>query len=226
MDDRRSFYRNCPTVKFSKGETIFHQGEIPKCIYSVKSGIVEETDLTSTGFCQSVSFEIVGDIFPKGYAFSNSDSTLFYYTAYTDCVLYVINRNDFLHQINTNFEFAKKMLKRNSSLLLGARLQVDSIEKPSAKLKLLHTFKYLCLLYGIKISEDSIKILVPLTQQKIAEHTGLTRETINIELNKFMVKKIIYQKAKQYIVNIKKLNIEIEEESNSHVSVSMLPDEN
>ena len=71
-EDRRSFYRHNRTVKFSKGETIFLQGEDPKCIYCIKSGIVEQTNLTSDGNRQLISFLITGDILPLSFALAKT----------------------------------------------------------------------------------------------------------------------------------------------------------
>lgn len=223
-NDRRSFYRNYPTVKFSKGEIILHQDEIPRCVYSVKSGVVEETNITSCGCSQSISFEIIGDIFPKDWAFHKTDRTLFYYNAYTDCELYVINRDDFLTQLVYNIEFTNKMLKRMASTLIGARLQIDSLEKPNANLKLMYMFRYFCLMYGHDLKPNQVELLVPLTQQTIADHIGLTRETASIELNRLKARGIIIScKQKIYVIDTEELAKQIEDEFNPGIYVNMLP---
>jgi CRP/FNR family transcriptional regulator len=164
-DDRRSFYRHNPTVKFSKGETIFIQGEVPKNLYSIRSGVVEESNLTSDGNQQSIAFEITGDIIPKSWAFSKTAKTLFDYTALTDCELYVISKENFQSQIAYNLDFTKKMLDRTIVSLMGAKLKLDALEKPHANLKLLYTLLYLCYQYGTKIRANFIMIQVPLTNK-------------------------------------------------------------
>lgn len=223
-NDRRSFYRNYPTVKFSKGEIILHQDEVPKYVYSIKSGVVEETNITRTGCSQSISFEIIGDIFPKDWAFAKTERTLFYYNAYTDCELYVINRDDFLTQLVYNLEFTNKMLRRTANALIGARLQIDSLEKPNASIKLMYMFRCFCLMYGRDIAPNTVELLVPLTQQTIADHVGLTRETASIELNRLKAKGIILScKQKIYVINTEALAQQIEDEFNPGVYVSMLP---
>jgi CRP/FNR family transcriptional regulator len=222
-DDRRSFYRHNPTVKFSKGETVFLQGEVPKNLYSIRSGVVEESNLTSDGNQQSIAFEITGDIIPKSWAFSKTAKTLFDYTALTDCELYIINKEDFQSQIVYNLDFTKKMLDRMVVSLMGAKLKLDALEKPHASLKLLYTFLYLCYQYGTKIGTGVVMIQVPLTQQDLADITGLTRETTNLELSKLKREKIVVSDQKYYLVNIEKLNSKIDDDYEPGSSMNMLP---
>jgi CRP/FNR family transcriptional regulator len=222
-DDRRSFYRRNQTVKFPKGETILLQGDVPKCIYCIKSGVVEETNLTSSGNQQSIAYEIIGDIIPKSWAFSKSEKTLFDYTALTDCELYVISKEDFLTQLAYNYEFTKKMLNRLVVELMGAKLKLDALEKPHAGQKLLYTFRYLCVQYGTRLGMNAIMIQVPLTQQDIADSTGLTRETTNLELNKLRKAKIVTNDQKFYVVDFVKLNELIDDEFVPGSSLNLLP---
>ena len=102
-------------------------------------------------------------------------------------------------------------------------LAVKQAEKPTTSLKLLYMFRYFCLLYGKNTSPSHVRLLVPLTQQKIADHIGLTRETTNIELGKLKAKKIVSCKRGIYTVDTAKLNEQIEDEYNPGIAVNMLP---
>ncbi len=224
MIERRSFYRNNTIMKFLKGETILLQNEIPKCIYSVKSGVVEESSFTNDGKRKSINFEIVGDIFPKGWAILSVKRTLFGYKAFTDCELYVIGKEDFLSQVSYNNEFTKKMLNRTVSTLMGLSLKVDALEQPHSLMKLAYTFRYLCLLYGVSHGNGYVRIEVPLTQQDLSELTGLTRETTNVELNKLKKMNITESYRKYYTVNKEILDefTETEYEPRSERALSLL----
>lgn len=206
MNERRFFYRNNKVAKFSKGETIFLLDEIPKHIYCIKSGVIKIFSVTSNGNKQLINFEIVGDILPKSVAFSISTKTLFEYTAFTDCELYVINIDDFKSQIAYNIDFTKKMLNRLACTLVGLSLKVDALEKSNAEYKLAYIFRYLCLLFGTNRLSGHVRIEVPLTQQDIAELTGLTRETINMEIHLLTKLKIISSCHKYFIVDTTNLN--------------------
>ena len=106
---------------------------------------------------------------------------------------------------------------------LGARLKIDALEKPKANIKLLYILRYLCLAYGKKSNEDTVKIQVPLIQQQLADFAGFTRETATLLLNKLKIQKIISCDQKYYFVNIVELNNLIDDEYDPGLSVNMLP---
>ena len=221
MEDNKPFFRNYPIVKFPKGETIFLQDEIPRYIYSIKSGIVEASNSTHSGNRQCISFEVVGDIFPKSWAFSKTTKTLFDYKAFTNCELYVIDKSNFLLKLVDDIDFVNRMLSHTISSLEGARLQVDALEKPNAKLKLLYTFRYLCLLYGKEIDKDIVRIQLPLTQQEIADIVGLTRETTSKELSILKIERVISRERKYYSINTQVLRNFIDDDFNPGISVNL-----
>lgn len=222
MREKRSFYRNNHVVKYKKGETIFFQYETPRHLYCIKSGIVEETNLTHNGNCQSISFDIVGDIIPKCWAYSRTSQTLFDYTAFTDCELYVIRKESFIHELSENIDFATKMLNRSVRSRIGASLHIDVLGKPTSEMKMLYTIRFFCLLYGTIPENNSVKIQIKLTHQDIAEFTGLTRETTSIELGKLKKSKVISCKQKYYTVDTFRLNERIEDEYNPGVTHNIL----
>ena len=206
MEERRSFYRKNSIIKFSKGETIFLFDETPKHVYCVKSGVVKKVSISRDGSQQLINLEIIGDIFPKCVAFSISAKTLFEYKAFTDCELYVISFDEFCSQLVYNIDFTKKMLKRISSSHVGLSLKIDALEKHHAEYKLAYIFRYLCLLYGTGRWNGYVRIEVPLTQQDIADLTGLTRETINNGINLLTKLKILTSSHKFYMVDTTNLN--------------------
>jgi CRP-like cAMP-binding protein len=222
MNERRSFYRDNHVIKFKKNESIFLQFETPRCLYCIKSGIVVETNLTHSGNRQSISYDIVGDIIPKCWAFSRTSKTLFEYRAFSNCELYVIDKGQFLSQLSDNLDFVDKMLDRSVRSLISANLHIDVLEKPDVKTKLLYTFRFLGLLYGSHPENESVKILIPFTQQDIAEFSGLTRETTNVELNKLKRAGFITCKRKYYTVNTKKITDKIDDEYNPGMSENIL----
>lgn len=222
MNELKSFYRKYPTIKFAKGEVIFQQNEVPAHVYAIKSGVVKVSNLSADGVDQLISFEIIDDIVPICWAFSKTTKALFYYQAYTDCEFYIMSKEVFEAHMANNVGFANAMLSRQVSSYVGNMLQVDALEKTRAYTKLLYTFRYLCLRYGRDIRRDLVKIYVPLTQQEIANTTGLTRETTTLELKKLREQKILSVRRKYYTVDTSKLNAQIDDEYDPGIDVSML----
>lgn len=217
-----SFFENYPTVRFSKGEIILHQDEVPKHIYVIKSGVVEALNFTHSGDYRSISFDIKEDIFPACWAFSKTESSLFYYYAYTDCELYYLSKQEFQDRLNSDNEFMSYVLNRQMKGYIGMSLQVDALSKTGAYTKILYMFRQFCLRYGRDVRKDLVKIQLPLTQQKIANFIGATRETTTMELNKMKANNLIFCEHKYYFVDTGKLNSEIDDEYNPGITLSML----
>jgi CRP/FNR family transcriptional regulator, anaerobic regulatory protein len=218
----RSFYRQYPVRKVSKGQIILQQNDVPQHVYAIRSGVVKVSNITSNGAEESLSFKITNDILPVCWAFSQTTRSLFYYQAYTDCELYVVKKDDFTKQIATDHEFTQAVLARQVHAYVGNQLQVDALSKSRASTKLLYTFRYLCLSYGQEIKQGYAKILIPMTQQEFANFTGLARETVTLELTKLKDKKVVVSRAKYYTVNTDKLNGLIDDEYNPGLSPNPL----
>lgn len=200
------FYCNYKTVKYKKGDTIFLQNQSPQFIYVVKCGVVEEYNINDNGDYRSIAFEIAGGIIPKCWAFSITNQTIFYYRAHTNCELHIIEKADFIMQLSRNGDLARGILNKTVNSLIGAKLQIDALEKPNANEKLLYMTRCFMIAYGKKISNEIVEIQIPLTHQEIANFTGLTRETITLKIDALKKQKILICKNKFYSVNVAKFN--------------------
>lgn len=218
-----NFFDQYPVKFIKKGQVILHQNDIPTAAYVIKNGVVKVCNLTSNGEEKSLSFKVTGDIFPVCWIFSKTTSALFYYQAHTDCELYVADRKDITDFIDTNHDFAKFILDKQVVSYVNSELQVEALEQSRAQLKLLYTFRHLALTHGIELKKDRVKISIPLTQQDLANFTGLTRETTTLEISKLSNDKIIRVDRKFYIVNTSKVNDIIDDEYDPGVKIQYLP---
>jgi CRP-like cAMP-binding protein len=222
MKGKMLFYSNYPTTRFLKGETILIQDEIPKNIYFVKTGTVISCNITRSGEHQTVAFETIGDVIPKCWAFSKTTRTLFYYVAFTDCELYIVNKNIFISHLKNDVDFSNITINRMACSLIRSRLQIDSLGKTHAFNKVLYIFRYLSLMHGHRSLDENIKIKFSLTQQDISNITGLTRETVSHEIKCMKEKGIICSKNSYYVIDTKILNSYIEDEYDPGIVSSIL----
>jgi CRP-like cAMP-binding protein len=91
-------------------------------------------------------------------------------------------------------------------------MHIEALEQSKASDKILYTIHYLALFFGHDLRKDVVKIPLPITQQDIANLTGLTRETVGVELKKLLRLKIISRKDRSYIVLTGKLNELLDDE--------------
>src|SRR5438128_712009 len=154
MNKLRSFYRNFPTIKVSKGDILFQQSDIPTVGYAIKRGVVRICNINASGAEKIVSFKVTDEPLPICWLFSQSATAMFFYQAHTDCELYVINKEDFNSHLNQNSDFALQIIGILSNAYVSASLQVDALVQTTARLKLLYAFRHLCLRYGRDIKNN------------------------------------------------------------------------
>lgn len=185
--------------------------------------MVRISNINSSGNEKIVSFKVTDEPLPVCWLFSESTSAMFFYQTHTDCELYVISKQDFQSHLSKDHEFALHMMKILSNAYVNANLQVDALVQTTANLKLLYAFRHLCLRYGKDTKNDISQLQIPLTQQELANYTGLTRETTTLELNKLKKSGIVSYKRKYYTINTKRVDELIEDEYNPGLNTDSQP---
>jgi len=201
MNNFNTFFDQFPTTSVQKGEVILQQNYVPHHAYVLKSGFVKVVSFTNNGEEKSVAFKVAGDLIPIYWIFGKSQAALYYYQAHTDCVLYVLDRDDILQHVDGNHDFAKFVLDQQVIAHVNHELRVEALEQSRAHLKLLYTFRHLALLYGIDMKRGMVKITIPLTQQELANFVGLTRETTIAALGKLRRDNVVRCDHRYYTVN-------------------------
>jgi CRP-like cAMP-binding protein len=78
------------------------QDERPRDIFYVKTGFIKGYDINIDGIEQHIWLGAKGDIIPYEWLFSAVDSTLLFYSAFTELEVYVVNRQELLDFFATN----------------------------------------------------------------------------------------------------------------------------
>jgi CRP-like cAMP-binding protein len=204
MNKLRAFYSDFPTVKVTKGDILFQQSDIPTVGYAIKRGVIRVCNINESGSEKTISFKVTDEPFPICWLFAKTTAALFFYQAHTDCELYVIDKEAFSHHLRKDSAFALGMVDILTNAYVNASLQVDALVQTSARLKVLYTFRHLCLRYGKNIIKNYSRIQIPLTQQELANYIGLTRETTTLELNRLKAAGVVSYQRKYYNVNTKR----------------------
>lgn len=201
-----SFLKHYRIKKFSKGEIILCEDEIPASSFVVKSGVIKTYNLTSQGQEKPISFDINGDIFPLGWVFGKIAKTQYFYEAFSDSELYCVPRDEFIEFLKSQpgllYEFVDSSVKRH----VQEQMRINSLEQSKAHDKVLYTIYYLCLRFGKELKTNTVKIQLPLTQQDLANFMGLTRETTGIELKKLERAGVLKYIQQRYVVYTDKLD--------------------
>ena len=207
------------TRRFQQGNIIVYQGEVPRTMYIVKSGIVKLYNITQQGDERIVDFKLAGDIFPTSWTFDQMAAAFYYYEAQTDCEVYSASFDEFQTYISKNVDALKALSEGYLGKYAGSLMRITALEQPKATDKVLFTLYYLVQGYGRQISPGVYRIAMQLTQQMIADLIGLTRETTAAELVKLKKREILTYRGREYTIDRQKLVSAIGEDNFKHLQI-------
>lgn len=193
--------------RYPKKCTIIFQGEIPKSMYVIKSGIIKAYGITSEGDQRTVTILCAGDSFPTSWIFGKTDFCIYYYEAVTDCTVLAIKREDFLAALEKHDELKNQVLENYTSHYIASTMHVFALEHSHAQDKLIYILQYLTTRFGVKRPNGKTQIILRLSHQDIAEMVGITRETAAVELHKLKQRGLIDYRRFTYYVDVSKLQV-------------------
>ena len=184
-----------------KQTILYYQGEVPRNASILLDGLIKVYSINSMGEEQIVSFHAQDDIFPLPWVFNETNNTLFYYEAITDCQIVSVTKDMLLEKIAQRPDIFKQLFQRLMHTHTGLLLRITALEQSRATEKILYTLYYLMFHYGREKKPGIFTIELKLTQPAIASLVGLTRETTAKCLNQLRRKGVVSYKTHTYTVN-------------------------
>ena len=212
MDTLQSFLEHYTFQNYERGDVILQQDCEPNCAFVVKKGAIKTYNLTPRGEEKPVGFTTRNELFPLGWIFNKIYKTQYYYEALSESEVYSVPRDELLEFLNTNRRAMKYVLDKLVWDRLSAEMRINALGQSRASEKVLHTIHYLALCFGRDLQTDIVEIPLPLTQQDVANFTGLTRETISSELKKLASREVIFSRSRNYVVLTDRLNDLLDDE--------------
>lgn len=188
MSATGDFVRNYPVKPYARNETILLQDDTPDVVFCIKSGFVKAYDIDTQGCEQLLWFGSSGDFFPMTWAFGLTPDVQYFFSAFTDVELYVIERGKFVTYLEANPQALMALARKLAVRLHEAFSHLDATKKARADEKIAYALYFLSLRFGHDIGGGEHRIVLPLTHQDIANLLGLARETVTIELRKLKEK--------------------------------------
>lgn len=217
----QTFLAAFPKKSFRKGDILLFQGEAPRFAFLVSRGIVKAYNINSQGDEQLVQFNTALEVLPLSWVYGKSVNSLYYYEALTDGSYYCVDREAFLSFLQHDPDIMFGELERMVINYVGETMSFNALLYSKASEKLINTLRYLILSHGYR-HDGIIEIRLKLTQQDFANLTGLTRETVSIELMKLKKLGVIsYNKLTNYSINVDKMNALLNEQFVAEVSMQI-----
>ena len=200
MNGFSGFLATFPLKRFTRGEIVLQQDAEPSCVYFIRSGIIKSYNLTSKGEERPIELNTSTDVFPAGWLMNKITRAQYYYEAILDTELYCVPKVDFVTYIKNNSETMYQLLDKQVERATHTQLRLNALEHSKAFDKVVATLHYFALRFGHDIAQNTIKIPLPLTQQDVANFTGLTRETVSAEFKKLTRQRVLGHHNQTYVI--------------------------
>jgi CRP-like cAMP-binding protein len=206
MDDLLRDLKPVGTFKtIAKGGNVLFQGEIPRSVMMVRSGIVRAYTITSNGEERTVSLHGDGDILPLSWVLGTTSNSLFYYEAVTDCRIFQVSKADFTKFLEAAPSRSMDLLKQTATIYTSLLLRITGLEQSRAIEKIGFTLYYLLFTRGKETEPGIYRIDVRLSHALFGSLVGLTRESTAKNMKQLRDKGIIDYASFTYTVDKTKL---------------------
>ncbi len=183
------FFSQFKVRKYKKHDHILHEDDTPNGSYFIKSGYIRLYSISPEG--QELTRLVLGpyDLFPLRWTLGD-EAIDFYVEAMTDVTTWFAPRDTFLTYLKSQpdlfLEFLTVIVHRMEALYK----RMEFFAFGNAYQKVASILLFLAKRFGEK-GKDILTIDMPLTQEHIASLAGVSRETVNIELDKLRQKGLI-----------------------------------
>jgi CRP-like cAMP-binding protein len=182
MKSLTDFLSVSPVKKLAKGEVIVSQEESLRQSYVVKTGVIRCYDISLDGNQQLIWLVSAGELFPASTPLEADERAQFFYSAFVDSEVYVVNRRRLALFLKANPETLFDVYTDITRKLTDLQYRVNAAAKPKAREKILHTLAFIADRFKNRREGRDVEVSLPLTHQDIADLVGLTRETTTTTL--------------------------------------------
>jgi CRP/FNR family transcriptional regulator, cyclic AMP receptor protein len=200
----RSFFKKESLVKKHKGEILFAPGDKIKNILLSRNGYVKIYELNKNG--EQLVLPVLNPLLLLTLidCFTTRKNTYFV-EAVTNVEYWELSKEDFVQYLEKDKELKTKIIKYVLSNLSDILCNYKSLVFGNAKVKITTLILSLVKSFGRKKGQK-IELKFNVSHKMLASMTGLSRETVTLQMLQLQKEKIIsYQGRKMIINNLDKL---------------------
>lgn len=201
----KKFFDQYRSFEYKVNETVIQPGDELTTIFFLETGYVSQQVISENGEDFILNIFKPGSYFPISLALQG-DKNEYFYEALTNIKVKKAPIKEVLFFLKNNPEAMEELLLRLSAGLNMLANKTEALVFGGAGRKVAATLYFTAQRFG-KIKDNLTIIDFPLTHKRIAAMTGVTRETVSIEMSKLKKEAIISYKGKQVsILDLKKLH--------------------
>lgn len=191
---------------YPAGQIVIYQGDRPSHMFFINKGGFKYYDIDQSGNEKIISVLGPTSFVPLFYTFGTQKEIQAFYSTLEETELLLIPLDEFRERLYTDRTFSHHVMRWFIGEAEFLAFRIRSLERNDAKGKIAETLHYLALRHGIPVKGPWYRIAFPVSQQTLADLTGLTRETVSITLKDIDKHGIIrYPKQSHLEINKQKL---------------------
>lgn len=175
----------------SKDQVLFYQGDISQDIYILKSGVVKIHDIDAQGNEKILHLVREPALVPLAFFSGGSTPTHWFYTALTDCAVYVVPRIRILSELQTSNELTMYLMNWFSREVHEIMIRLNSLGKTNAENKLLAALQFLAAQHSTPLRGYWRRVNFPVNHQFLADMAGITRESTALSMKVLQDRKFV-----------------------------------
>ena len=200
---------NVRAKRVPKGQILFYQGDLPDRIYILEEGIVKLHDIDDGGSEKILHLLGPTAILPLAFFSGPNYATHWFYTTLTECLVVSMTATDLRLKMSNDGDLALLLVNWFSQELHEILVRLSSLGKSTTQEKIIAALKFLALKHAKDTRHGWCKVNFPVNHQLLADITGITRESVTMNMGMLMSRKIIKAPGHGVLyINHKKLSSE------------------
>ncbi|MBI2031701.1 MAG: Crp/Fnr family transcriptional regulator [Candidatus Levybacteria bacterium] len=197
------FFAQFKTHAIKKGRTFLKAGDTPRGVYFIKKGYARIYSVSSGGKELTLVIYQPGEFFPVVWTFTSKPS-IYYYEALSDLEISIAPRLQFVKFTKENPDVYEEVLRGIIERFQNALKRMQYLTFGNVRSRIASVFLIYAERFGVKKVEGEIQLPVPFTHSDIANIVGVARETVSIEIKKFLDGGIIGHTGRFFIIKNKR----------------------
>lgn len=168
--------KNARLKQYPKGQIIQYQGDELSEVYILKSGVVKIYDIDEQGNEKILHITKAPALIPFSFFSGGKTPPNWFYSALTDCELYVIPHESLHSAMEKDARLAITLTNEFSKDVHELLVRLSSLGKTTAHVKLIATLWFLATWHATEHRKGWWRVSFPVNHQLLADITGITRE--------------------------------------------------
>ena len=162
---------------FPKGQIILYEGDAAPDVFILKDGAIKIHDIDEQGNEKVLHIIKPPAIVPFAFFSGDTEGTRWFYTALTDCDVFVLPEASLAENMRMNNSLAIYLMNWFSCEVHELLVRLSSLGKTNARDKMIAALRFLAVHHAIRRRSGWWRVVFPVSHQLLADMVGITRES-------------------------------------------------